>query len=252
MEGHVGEDDQVLAEGEEGVDSCLTVLVVPSEEVRSNRTAADVEKEEAQLPAVWCHFLRVDVVSPDHVPQSAGHEHVQQWAGDEHDEGIFMNTVSLCGRHVCEQQQACVFSQAKDERQPAQHKLRQLLEAAAVKAEVGEGHQVARRRVQAYAAAPDITLWHLADGGAYGWEVVWYSTVRESGLLKVVHQRDEEAGDEADQRKQDRPHGKTLKREPDEGPVQAAVGPLKHPFTALPAEWTSYSASLPFNNLKSV
>lgn len=82
-------------------------------------------------------------------------------------------TVGLGGRHVREQQQAAVLGEAAEESQPAQQQLRQPPgEAAAVEAEVGDGHQVTRRRVQADAAAPDVALRDAADGGADGREVV--------------------------------------------------------------------------------
>lgn len=233
MERHVGEDHQVLKEGEEGVDSCLTVLVVASEEVSGSQTTADVKQEETHLPAVWCHFLWVHIVSPDHLPQSACNEHVHQRAPDEHDETIFVNIVGFGGRHVCEQQQAGVLGEAAEESQPTQQKLWQSLgKAAAVEAEVGCGHQVARRRVQTDAATPDVALWNTTDGGTNGREVVWYMTVCKRCVLKVVHQWNEEAGDEAGQRQQHRPHGEAGEREPDEGtvPVQAGVRPLEHPL----------------------
>lgn len=84
-----------------------------------------------------------------------------------------MLTVCFGGRHVCEQQQTRVLGEAADESQPAQQQLRQPPgEAAAVEVEVGAGHQVARRRVQADAASPDVALRHAADGGADGRQVV--------------------------------------------------------------------------------
>lgn len=189
VEGHVGEDHQVFTEGEQSVDSRFTVLIVASEEVRGPHTTADVEYEETHLPAERRPFLGVHVVSLDHVPQSACNEHVQYRAADEHHETVFMNTVAFGGRHVGEQQEAGVLGEAAEERQPAQQQLRQPLgEAAAVEAEIGGGHQEARRRVQADAAAPDVALRHAADGGADGWEVVRHMTVCERGVLKVVHE----------------------------------------------------------------
>lgn len=61
--------------------------------------------------------------------------------------------------------------------------------------------------------------------------VMTYMTVCECCVLEVVHEWDEEAGDEARQREQNRPHSEAGEREPDEGPVpvQAAVRPLEHP-----------------------
>lgn len=84
-------------------------------------------------------------------------------------------TVGLSGCHVCEQQQAGVLGETAEKSQPAQQQLRQpLSEAAIVEAEVGGGHQVARRRVQADAAAPDVALRHAADGSTDGRQVVRY------------------------------------------------------------------------------
>lgn len=58
-----------------------------------------------------------------------------------------------------------------------------------------------------------------------------YLAVSVRGVLEVVHEGDEEAGDEAGQREQNRPHGEAGEAEPDEGPVpvQAAIRPLEHP-----------------------
>lgn len=61
--------------------------------------------------------------------------------------------------------------------------------------------------------------------------VFTYLTVCVRGVLKVVHEGNEEAGDEAGQREQNGPHSEAGEGQPDEGPVpvQAAVRPLEHP-----------------------
>jgi len=58
-----------------------------------------------------------------------------------------------------------------------------------------------------------------------------HMTVCERGFLKVVHEWNEEAGDEAGQREQHRRHREAGVLEPDERavPVQTAVRPLEHP-----------------------
>lgn len=97
-------------------------------------------------------------------------------------------TVGFGGAHVREQQQAAVLDEAAEERQSAQHQLLQPLgEVAAVETEVGRGDQVARRRVQADAAAPDVTFRHLVDGGADGREVVWYLVDKSETFLSAPH-----------------------------------------------------------------
>lgn len=84
-------------------------------------------------------------------------------------------TVGLCGGHVGEQQQSRVLGQAAEQHQAAEQQLRQPPgEAAAVGAEVDHGNQVARGRVEADAASPDVALRHQADGGADRREVVWH------------------------------------------------------------------------------
>lgn len=56
-------------------------------------------------------------------------------------------------------------------------------------------------------------------------------TVRVRRVLVVVPEGDEDAGDEAGHRQQNRPHGEAFEGQPDEEPVpvQAAVRPLEHP-----------------------
>lgn len=54
--------------------------------------------------------------------------------------------------------------------------------------------------------------------------------------FEMVHERDEEAGDEAGEGEQDRPHREAGEGQPDEGPVpvpvEAAVQHLEHPAKA--------------------
>lgn len=110
-------------------------------------------------------------------------------------------TVCFSGRYVREQQKTCVFSQAADQSQYAQQQLWQPPgKASAVKAKVGDRHQVAWRRVQANAAAPDVTLWYTTDGWTDWRQVVWYLAVSVCWVLKVVHQGNEETGNETCQR----------------------------------------------------
>lgn len=110
-------------------------------------------------------------------------------------------TVCFSGRDVCEQQEACVFRQAADQSQNAQQQLWQPSgKASAVKVEVGDSHQVSRRRVQANAAAPDVALRYAADGWTNWRQVVWYLAVSVRWVLKVVHKGNKEAGNEACQR----------------------------------------------------
>lgn len=52
VEGHVGEDHQVLEEGEQSVDSGFTVFVVASEEVGGDQAAGDVKQEETHLVVI--------------------------------------------------------------------------------------------------------------------------------------------------------------------------------------------------------
>lgn len=143
-------------------------------------------------------------------------------------------TVRFSGWDVCEQQEACVFRQAADQSQNAQQQLWQPSgKASAVKVEVGDSHQVSRRRVQANAAAPDVALRYAADGWTDWRQVVWYLAVSVRWVLKVVHKGNKEAGNEACQRQQDCPHSKAGEWQLNEGPVpvpvKAAVRPLEHP-----------------------
>lgn len=50
-------------------------------------------------------------------------------------------------------------------------------------------------------------------------------------IFKMVHKRNEEAGNEASEREQNCTHSKAGEGQPDEGPVpvQAAIWPLEHP-----------------------
>uniref|UniRef100_A0AAQ4QN52 Ig-like domain-containing protein n=1 Tax=Gasterosteus aculeatus aculeatus TaxID=481459 RepID=A0AAQ4QN52_GASAC len=58
--------------------------------------------------------------------------------------------------------------------------------------------------------------------------------VRVGGVLVVVHQGEEEAGEEAGQRQQHRQHRQAGEGEPEEGPIQSAMRPREHPGPAEP------------------
>lgn len=82
-------------------------------------------------------------------------------------------TVCFRGGHVCEQQQACIFRQAGDESQHSQYQLWQTLgKPAVVEVEISNSNQIARRRVEANAAAPNVAFWHMTNGCADRWQVV--------------------------------------------------------------------------------
>lgn len=82
-------------------------------------------------------------------------------------------TVRFGGGHVCEQQQAGVLRQAADESQPTQQQLWQTLgKPAVVEVKIRSSDQVARSRVEADAAAPNVAFGHAANGRTDGWQVV--------------------------------------------------------------------------------
>lgn len=58
-----------------------------------------------------------------------------------------------------------------------------------------------------------------------------YMAMRVRRIFKMVHERNEEAGNEASKREQNCTHSKAGEGQPDEGPVpvKAAVRPLEHP-----------------------
>lgn len=58
-----------------------------------------------------------------------------------------------------------------------------------------------------------------------------YMAVCVRRIFKMVHQRNEEAGNEASEREQNCTHGEAGEGQPDEGPVpvEAAVRRLEHP-----------------------
>lgn len=82
-------------------------------------------------------------------------------------------TVCFSGGHVCEQQQACIFRQAAEESQTAQQQLRQTLgKPAVVEVEISSSNQIARSRMEADAAAPNVAFWHATNCRTDGWQIV--------------------------------------------------------------------------------
>lgn len=115
---HVGQHDQVLADGEEGVDARLAVLVVPVVEVEGHPYATqvgaqnDLLEEEAEL------FQLGLLGPPESVHDDKGLKEVEGGEPDEAAEADLVQKELLLGRGEGEEQEGQVLQDVGQERRP--------------------------------------------------------------------------------------------------------------------------------------
>ena len=200
MVSHVGEHYQVLADGEEGVDAGLAVLVVAVVEVQRESDTRQVNAQHNLLEREAEHFLLRLLGPPEAVENDVGLEDVGRGGRDEAAEADLVQEELVLGGGEREQQEEQVLQDVGEER-GADEAGEAASEAGLKVVRVHLGEEQPRRGVERQTHLPDEALRPETDRGRDGGRKVPHVAVGEGRATEVERVRVAQTEEEGEERK---------------------------------------------------